>query len=751
MTVQGLSSLSDCLEEIREQLDSQQDFIIVPITEYLSFRSDIEGLVQDTNKSLAETGVHYILLPKNERNFEFLIIAEKVTGVTVAKPAARKRLFRLEQVMLPARKYLNIQDCQVGISTQLTKGAEYIIVNHQDYGWWAKPLQEYLTLKSEEISQTYLPCAETFSLLGRDFVIIGKKPGSQGADSPSSVIEDILTAMSARQPIIYTESKYYSAYKKEIIDALFEHNLKSPTNRYGFIETESLMMGGRAYTRFAKLIKSSNDADNANTPKPITAPTSEPELPNPLHLLEEVNVDETALVKVYNSILKFSEENEPIMLWKTEWDLFPSEIIDYIEENCPGYRILETPASISVHGGSTLIVAEPPFPESSKVNINKPEPESEYEAAMSTLATHESPPEQTTALVKADTDLAITALRNAVLDLVISLIKDDSSKKLAIKELIWNLATTVNKTLLNFIQEASQEQLDFFVRSLDLTPAKKEANKEELCAAWLKVRSSLEALNPNANSEERETDSAQPDLYHCPVCGWLGLTGEPNYSFEVCDCCGVEIGQDNADGTPADNFLLRQEWLLRGAHWFKPAQKPNGWDTNSAENGVKQLQAAKLTVPGDSDPESRTRFCEAEITVYGLEGSESNGIELVLEEHWDIDAISVPWNSRKTEDIIVYVGQDFLRGGESEADLVDRLQIAIWSHLGRYTPITIETTLLEELSSNKFLAKPDLYKTYFAVKNEHCPVPRLTVPPLPSEETASSPEAKPENKNHFML
>ena len=67
--------------------------------------------------------------------------------------------------------------------------------------------------------------------------------------------------------------------------------------------------------------------------------------------------------------------------------------------------------------------------------------------------------------------------------------------------------------------------------------------------------------------------------YICPVCGYDGLE-EPAYdvhgysSFEICPCCGVEFGYDDATRSHED---LRAEWLANGARWWSKRDKPIGW------------------------------------------------------------------------------------------------------------------------------------------------------------------------------
>lgn len=79
-------------------------------------------------------------------------------------------------------------------------------------------------------------------------------------------------------------------------------------------------------------------------------------------------------------------------------------------------------------------------------------------------------------------------------------------------------------------------------------------------------------------------------LYTCPVCGWAGLEDPPynrfgNPDYDICPCCGVEYGYQDADGNHA---RLRALWIEEGMIWHHPgsAPPPVGWDP------IAQLNAA---------------------------------------------------------------------------------------------------------------------------------------------------------------
>lgn len=70
------------------------------------------------------------------------------------------------------------------------------------------------------------------------------------------------------------------------------------------------------------------------------------------------------------------------------------------------------------------------------------------------------------------------------------------------------------------------------------------------------------------------------ELYICRVCGaeqldppW-GDDGR-NATFDICDCCGVEFGYEDATLTGVRRY--REKWLSTGANWNIAKSKPENW------------------------------------------------------------------------------------------------------------------------------------------------------------------------------
>lgn len=75
----------------------------------------------------------------------------------------------------------------------------------------------------------------------------------------------------------------------------------------------------------------------------------------------------------------------------------------------------------------------------------------------------------------------------------------------------------------------------------------------------------------------------------CRVCGldqdenpW----GEDNASptFNICACCGTEFGYH--DFTLEGIRAQREEWLAKGAKWWRPKKLPSNW---SCEEQMKNI------------------------------------------------------------------------------------------------------------------------------------------------------------------
>lgn len=105
--------------------------------------------------------------------------------------------------------------------------------------------------------------------------------------------------------------------------------------------------------------------------------------------------------------------------------------------------------------------------------------------------------------------------------------------------------------------------------------------------------------------------------FTCPVCGWDKLDCKPYEnmpplsqthrvqppyenvwgfpSYEVCECCGFEFGNDDNGMDASSNFSFEsylREWFdKQKCEWFTPSKKPDNWSL------IQQLENAGLDIP----------------------------------------------------------------------------------------------------------------------------------------------------------
>ena len=68
---------------------------------------------------------------------------------------------------------------------------------------------------------------------------------------------------------------------------------------------------------------------------------------------------------------------------------------------------------------------------------------------------------------------------------------------------------------------------------------------------------------------------------NCRICGYNHETpiwGEDNQNptFEICDCCGCEFGND--DYRIESIIKYRNDWFMNGGKWFIKDKKPKEWN-----------------------------------------------------------------------------------------------------------------------------------------------------------------------------
>ena len=75
------------------------------------------------------------------------------------------------------------------------------------------------------------------------------------------------------------------------------------------------------------------------------------------------------------------------------------------------------------------------------------------------------------------------------------------------------------------------------------------------------------------------------EINNCPICGY-GPFNEPyesvqdlRRSYDICDCCGCEYGND-------DTEQHYDAWVTNGCSWFNNKLKPFNWALEHQTNNI---------------------------------------------------------------------------------------------------------------------------------------------------------------------
>jgi hypothetical protein len=83
--------------------------------------------------------------------------------------------------------------------------------------------------------------------------------------------------------------------------------------------------------------------------------------------------------------------------------------------------------------------------------------------------------------------------------------------------------------------------------------------------------------------------STANEMARCRICGFAHTVppwGEDGKSpcFEICHCCGVKFGYE--DATLVSALGYRKRWLALGGRWFRKQEQPAGWDLKAQLSNV---------------------------------------------------------------------------------------------------------------------------------------------------------------------
>lgn len=75
--------------------------------------------------------------------------------------------------------------------------------------------------------------------------------------------------------------------------------------------------------------------------------------------------------------------------------------------------------------------------------------------------------------------------------------------------------------------------------------------------------------------------------HNCRVCGFdWGMTRE-KMDHVMCGCCGCHVAYE--DFTPFGARRYRQEWMDKGALWYRKHEKPTNWGPEMLTEQMKNI------------------------------------------------------------------------------------------------------------------------------------------------------------------
>ena len=106
---------------------------------------------------------------------------------------------------------------------------------------------------------------------------------------------------------------------------------------------------------------------------------------------------------------------------------------------------------------------------------------------------------------------------------------------------------------------------------------------------------------------------------------------------------------------------------------------------------------------------SRHYQMDFRIDVASLTEKEIEKVKEEIDDLWDIDCDGC--NVNENGDLYA-VGEGYLIGGEMEEEFCTRAAHQLWETLGRFMPIQIYATFLEQIPSEDFVFDEDNYKEF---------------------------------------
>ncbi len=107
-----------------------------------------------------------------------------------------------------------------------------------------------------------------------------------------------------------------------------------------------------------------------------------------------------------------------------------------------------------------------------------------------------------------------------------------------------------------------------------------------------------------------------------------------------------------------------------------------------------------------------SRSYEMQVEISGLDPPREEAVKKAAESQWSFDS----WPPY--DDKLLTYGEGQLCGGESEEEFVERLTHAIWEANGKFCPVAVRATYLDDLPHETYNLDGDQYNEFLSAADK---------------------------------
>ncbi len=112
-----------------------------------------------------------------------------------------------------------------------------------------------------------------------------------------------------------------------------------------------------------------------------------------------------------------------------------------------------------------------------------------------------------------------------------------------------------------------------------------------------------------------------------------------------------------------------------------------------------------------------SRSYDMQVEITGLDPSREEAVKKAAESQWSFEG----WF--QNADRLIASGTDSLCGGESEEEFVERLTRAIWTANGKFCPVEVRATYLDDLPHETHNLDEDQYDEFLSAADKSAKTP----------------------------